>query len=75
IVAVAVIILVDLLNFLLIIFQFFKISALNLVFCVTVVFGNVSLKCLPVSFNQAISAMPFFTTIFLFKRQAYKVVQ
>ncbi|XLU31985.1 hypothetical protein S245_068051, partial [Arachis hypogaea] len=55
--------------------SFFKISALNLVFCVTVVFGNVSLKCLPVSFNQAISAMPFFTTIFLFKRQAYKVVQ
>lgn len=56
--------------------QFFKISALSLVFCVSVVFGNVSLRYLPVSFNQAIGATtPFFTAVFAylmtFKREAW----
>lgn len=56
--------------------QFFKISALSLIFCVSVVFGNVSLRYLPVSFNQAIGATtPFFTAIFAyimtFKREAW----
>ncbi|CAH8277708.1 unnamed protein product [Arabidopsis lyrata] len=47
--------------------QFFKISALSLVFCVSVVFGNISLRFLPVSFNQAIGATtPFFTAMFAF---------
>ena len=31
-----------------------KIAALSLVFCVSVVFGNISLRFLPISFNQAI---------------------
>lgn len=32
--------------------QFYKISLLALIFCLTVVLGNVSLKFIPVSFNQ-----------------------
>mmetsp|Transcript_7457 Transcript_7457/g.12863 ORF Transcript_7457/g.12863 Transcript_7457/m.12863 type:complete len:379 (-) Transcript_7457:506-1642(-) len=45
--------------------QFLKISALALVFCGSVVCGNISLRYLPVSFNQAIgSTTPFFTAIF-----------
>mmetsp|Transcript_18219 Transcript_18219/g.39837 ORF Transcript_18219/g.39837 Transcript_18219/m.39837 type:complete len:387 (-) Transcript_18219:248-1408(-) len=45
--------------------QFFKISALALVFCGSVVCGNISLRFLPVSFNQAVGATtPFFTAIF-----------
>eukprot|EP00239_Pterosperma_sp_CCMP1384_P005832 CAMPEP_0197851652 /NCGR_PEP_ID=MMETSP1438-20131217/18539_1 /TAXON_ID=1461541 /ORGANISM="Pterosperma sp., Strain CCMP1384" /LENGTH=401 /DNA_ID=CAMNT_0043465337 /DNA_START=306 /DNA_END=1511 /DNA_ORIENTATION=- len=45
--------------------QFFKISVLALVFCWSVVGGNISLKYLPVSFNQAVGATtPFFTAIF-----------
>ncbi|XP_061356688.1 probable sugar phosphate/phosphate translocator At3g11320 [Gastrolobium bilobum] len=56
--------------------QFFKISALSLIFCVSVVFGNISLRFLPVSFNQAIGATtPFFTAVFAylmtFKREAW----
>ncbi|CAL0334871.1 unnamed protein product [Lupinus luteus] len=56
--------------------QFFKISALSLIFCVSVVFGNVSLRYLPVSFNQAIGATtPFYTAVFAylmtFKREAW----
>ncbi|KAE9598756.1 hypothetical protein Lal_00022399 [Lupinus albus] len=56
--------------------QFLKISALSLIFCVSVVFGNVSLRYLPVSFNQAIGATtPFFTAVFAylmtFKREAW----
>ncbi|KAF3501113.1 hypothetical protein F2Q69_00045493 [Brassica cretica] len=56
--------------------QFLKISALSLVFCVSVVFGNVSLRFLPVSFNQAIGATtPFFTAVFAYvmtlKREAW----
>ncbi|BAB09676.1 phosphate/phosphoenolpyruvate translocator protein-like [Arabidopsis thaliana] len=47
--------------------QFFKIAALSLVFCVSVVFGNISLRFLPVSFNQAIGATtPFFTAVFAY---------
>ncbi|KAJ6690206.1 hypothetical protein OIU85_006483 [Salix viminalis] len=56
--------------------QFLKISALSLVFCVSVVFGNISLRFLPVSFNQAIGATtPFFTAVFAYlitlKREAW----
>ncbi|KAI3458607.1 hypothetical protein Pfo_015270 [Paulownia fortunei] len=56
--------------------QFMKISALSLIFCASVVSGNVSLKYLPVSFNQAIGATtPFFTAIFAYlmtlKREAW----
>ncbi|PPR80433.1 hypothetical protein GOBAR_AA40283 [Gossypium barbadense] len=56
--------------------QFLKISALSLVFCVSVVFGNISLRYLPVSFNQAVGATtPFFTAVFAYlmtlKREAW----
>lgn len=56
--------------------QFLKISALSFVFCISVVFGNISLRYLPVSFNQAIGATtPFFTAVFAylmtFKREAW----
>ncbi|XP_052189109.1 probable sugar phosphate/phosphate translocator At3g11320 [Diospyros lotus] len=56
--------------------QFFKISALSLVFCASVVSGNISLRYLPVSFNQAIGATtPFFTAVFAYlmtlKREAW----
>ncbi|KAI3687498.1 hypothetical protein L1987_81195 [Smallanthus sonchifolius] len=47
--------------------QFLKILALSAIFCFSVVFGNTSLRYLPVSFNQAIGATtPFFTAIFAF---------
>lgn len=47
--------------------QFAKISGLSVVFCFSVVCGNVSLRYLPVSFNQAIGATtPFFTAVFAF---------
>ncbi|KAL8525526.1 hypothetical protein ACS0TY_014953 [Phlomoides rotata] len=47
--------------------QLMKISALSLIFCASVVSGNISLKYLPVSFNQAIGAtMPFFTAVFTY---------
>ncbi|KAA8534118.1 hypothetical protein F0562_031690 [Nyssa sinensis] len=56
--------------------QFFKISTLSLVFCASVVSGNISLRYLPVSFNQAIGATtPFFTAVFAYlmtlKREAW----
>ncbi|KAH9766742.1 putative sugar phosphate/phosphate translocator [Citrus sinensis] len=56
--------------------QFLKISALSFVFCISVVFGNVSLRFLPVSFNQAVGATtPFFTAVFAYlmtlKREAW----
>ncbi|XP_044509148.1 probable sugar phosphate/phosphate translocator At3g11320 [Mangifera indica] len=56
--------------------QFLKITALSFVFCISVVFGNVSLRFLPVSFNQAVGATtPFFTAVFAylmtFKREAW----
>jgi len=45
--------------------QFFKISALSLILCASIVSENVSLKYLPISFNQAIGATtPFFTAVF-----------
>jgi len=45
--------------------QLVKISVLALVFCFTVVGGNISLRFLPVSFNQAVGATtPFFTALF-----------
>jgi hypothetical protein len=47
--------------------QFFKISALSLIFCISLVFGNISLRYITVSFNQAIGATtPFFTAIFAY---------
>ncbi|XVE76494.1 hypothetical protein DITRI_Ditri12bG0178100 [Diplodiscus trichospermus] len=47
--------------------QFLKITALSLFFCFSVVLGNVSLRYLPVSFNQAIGATtPFFTAVFAY---------
>src|SRR5688572_3840312 len=47
--------------------QFLKISALSLIFCASVVSGNISLRYLPVSFNQAIGATtPFFTAVFAY---------
>uniref|UniRef100_A0A453IBQ4 Sugar phosphate transporter domain-containing protein n=2 Tax=Aegilops tauschii subsp. strangulata TaxID=200361 RepID=A0A453IBQ4_AEGTS len=43
------------------------LSALSLVFCGSVVSGNVSLRYLPVSFNQAVGATtPFFTAVFAY---------
>ncbi|XP_072961764.1 probable sugar phosphate/phosphate translocator At5g05820 [Typha angustifolia] len=56
--------------------QFLKISALSLVFCGSVVSGNISLRYLPVSFNQAVGATtPFFTAVFAYlmtvKREAW----
>ncbi|KAJ0979322.1 hypothetical protein J5N97_014796 [Dioscorea zingiberensis] len=47
--------------------QFLKIATLSLVFCFSVVGGNISLKFLPVSFNQAVGATtPFFTAVFAY---------
>lgn len=44
--------------------QFYKIAALALIFCVTIVLGNVSLRFIPVSFNQALGATtPAFTAL------------
>ncbi|RWR95542.1 Triose-phosphate transporter domain-containing protein [Cinnamomum micranthum f. kanehirae] len=56
--------------------QFWKIAALSFVFCGSVVSGNVSLRFLPVSFNQAVGATtPFFTAVFAYimtvKREAW----
>ncbi|XP_021724182.1 UDP-URONIC ACID TRANSPORTER 1-like [Chenopodium quinoa] len=56
--------------------QFVKIVTLSIVFCGSVVGGNVSLRFLPVSFNQAVGATtPFFTALFAylitFKREAW----
>ncbi|KAE8690013.1 putative sugar phosphate/phosphate translocator [Hibiscus syriacus] len=56
--------------------QFLKIAALSVVFCGSVVGGNISLRYLPVSFNQAVGATtPFFTALFAylmtFKREAW----
>lgn len=40
------------------------LQVLSSVFCLSVVFGNISLKYIPVSFNQAVSATtPFFTAV------------
>ncbi|XP_076906904.1 putative sugar phosphate/phosphate translocator At3g11320 [Bidens hawaiensis] len=47
--------------------QVLKIGALSLIFCGSVVSGNVSLRYLPVSFNQAVGATtPFFTAVFAY---------
>ncbi|XP_020215855.1 probable sugar phosphate/phosphate translocator At3g11320 [Cajanus cajan] len=56
--------------------QFAKVVALSVVFCFSVVCGNVSLRYIPVSFNQAIGATtPFFTALFAYavtaKREAW----
>lgn len=56
--------------------QFFRIATLSVVFCASVVGGNISLRFLPVSFNQAVGATtPFFTAMFAyfmtFKREAW----
>ncbi|CAN4109151.1 unnamed protein product [Withania somnifera] len=47
--------------------QFFRIATLSIVFCGSVVGGNISLRYLPVSFNQAVGATtPFFTALFAY---------
>ncbi|XP_028783633.1 probable sugar phosphate/phosphate translocator At3g11320 [Neltuma alba] len=56
--------------------QMVKICGLSVVFCFSVVCGNISLKYIPVSFNQAIGATtPFFTAVFAYlvnrKREAW----
>ncbi|KAL9290900.1 putative sugar phosphate/phosphate translocator [Arabidopsis thaliana] len=56
--------------------QFLKVATLSIVFCASVVGGNISLRYLPVSFNQAVGATtPFFTALFAyimtFKREAW----
>lgn len=56
--------------------QLFKIATLSVVFCASVVSGNISLRYLPVSFNQAVGATtPFFTAVFAYlmtmKREAW----
>lgn len=56
--------------------QLLKVATLSLVFCGSVVGGNISLRYLPVSFNQAVGATtPFFTALFAylmtFKREAW----
>ncbi|KAJ4969669.1 hypothetical protein NE237_002768 [Protea cynaroides] len=56
--------------------QFMKIATLSVVFCGSVVGGNISLRYLPVSFNQAVGATtPFFTALFAylmtFKKEAW----
>ncbi|XP_059463151.1 UDP-URONIC ACID TRANSPORTER 1 [Corylus avellana] len=56
--------------------QFLKIATLSIVFCASVVGGNISLRYLAVSFNQAVGATtPFFTALFAFlltlKREAW----
>ncbi|KAH7432058.1 hypothetical protein KP509_07G006000 [Ceratopteris richardii] len=57
--------------------QFFKITALSVIFCASVVSGNISLRFLPVSFTQAVGATtPFFTAVFAylmtFKKEAWQ---
>lgn len=45
--------------------QLWKVCLLATIFCITIVLGNLSLKYIPVSFNQAIGATtPFFTAVF-----------
>ncbi|KAK4481691.1 hypothetical protein RD792_012599 [Penstemon davidsonii] len=47
--------------------QFLRIATLSIVFCGSVVGGNISLRYLPVSFNQAVGATtPFFTALFAY---------
>jgi drug/metabolite transporter (DMT)-like permease len=51
--------------------QLLKVLALSVVFGATVVLGNISLRFIPVSFNQAISATtPAFTAVLTFFLQA-----
>ncbi|PNH09611.1 putative sugar phosphate/phosphate translocator [Tetrabaena socialis] len=55
--------------------QFMKIAVLAVVFCLTVVLGNASLKFIPVSFNQAIgSTTPFFTAVLAYAMQGHREV-
>lgn len=56
--------------------QLMRIATLSVVFCGSVVGGNISLRYLAVSFNQAVGATtPFFTAVFAylatFKREAF----
>ncbi|MFS7943376.1 putative sugar phosphate transporter domain-containing protein [Helianthus anomalus] len=47
--------------------QFLRIGTLSIVFCGSVVGGNISLRYMPVSFNQAVGATtPFFTALFAY---------
>lgn len=50
--------------------QLSKVGQLACVFCFSIVFGIVSLKYIPVSFDQALaSTTPFFTALFAFVLQ------
>eukprot|EP00850_Spirogloea_muscicola_P002593 SM000010S04231 [mRNA] locus=s10:393984:395936:+ [translate_table: standard] len=56
--------------------QLLKIATLSIIFCTSVVSGNISLRYLAVSFNQAVGATtPFFTAILAyaltFKRESW----
>jgi hypothetical protein len=54
--------------------QLMRVGVLSAVFCLTVVLGNVSLKYIPISFNQAIgSTTPFFTAVFAFLMQGARL--
>uniref|UniRef100_M4CNK8 Sugar phosphate transporter domain-containing protein n=1 Tax=Brassica campestris TaxID=3711 RepID=M4CNK8_BRACM len=47
--------------------QFLKVATLSIVFCASVVGGNISLRYLPVSFNQAVGGTtPFFAALFAY---------
>ena len=53
--------------------QFAKLTVLSIIFCLTIVLGNASLRFIPVSFNQAIGATtPFFTAILALLLQGAK---
>lgn len=55
--------------------QTIKVFLLSIIFCITIVLGNVSLKYIPISFNQAIGATtPFFTAIFAFFLQGIREI-
>jgi hypothetical protein len=50
--------------------QVWKVCLLATLFCITIVLGNMSLKYIPISFNQAIGATtPLFTAVFAFSMQ------
>lgn len=51
--------------------QLSKIAVLSVVFCISIVLGNMSLRYIPVSFNQAIGATtPVFTAILAYVLQS-----
>nr|VDC78313.1 unnamed protein product [Brassica rapa] len=56
--------------------QFLKVATLSIVFCASVVGGNISLRYLPVSFNQAVGATtPFFAALFAYIMTPFSLLQ